>query len=73
MKNLLQHRFCGVIPPHILNRIASRCAPELSTRAQATLDQMREIIAARGVRPEVQQGATAVEDVRRDDAAKSML
>jgi Zn-dependent metalloprotease len=60
MKNLLQHRFCGVIPPHILNRIASRCAPELSTRALATLDQMREIIAARGVLPEVPQGATAV-------------
>lgn len=52
MRNLYQHRFCGAIPPHILTRIASRSGPETSSRAIATLDQMREIIAARGVLPE---------------------
>jgi len=57
MKNLLQHRYCGAIPPHILNRIASRCAPELSTRAVATLEQMREIVAHRTLLPPAAQGS----------------
>src|ERR1051326_4489712 len=53
MRNLYQFRCCGVIPPHMLDRIASRSGPETSGRALATLVQMREIVAARGVLPEV--------------------
>ena len=52
MRNLHQHRYCGVIPPHMLNRIASRSGPDQSSRALATIRQMHEIVAARGVLPE---------------------
>src|ERR1051326_8639883 len=47
MNNIQQHHLCGAIPQHMLKRIASRCGPEASRHALATLDQMRQIAAAR--------------------------
>jgi len=52
MNNIQHQHFCGAIPQHMLKRIASRCGPEASGHALATLDQMRQIAAARTLLPE---------------------
>jgi len=59
MKNI-QHHFCCVIPRHMLSRLASRSGPETSRLALATLDQMRDIIAARSLLPQPPEGAARV-------------
>jgi Zn-dependent metalloprotease len=51
MNNIQHQHLCGAIPQHMLNRIASRCGPEASRYALATLDQMRQIAAARTLLP----------------------
>jgi Zn-dependent metalloprotease len=51
----IQHHCCGAIPQHILKRIAARSGPELSGRALATIDQMQQIVALRGIRPQIEE------------------
>lgn len=52
----IQHQhYCGVIPPHMLDRIASRSGPETSGRALKTLEQMQQLMALRGIRPEIEE------------------
>jgi len=46
----IQHQSCGVIPQHMLDRIAARSGPESSRLALSTLEQMRELISLRGIR-----------------------
>src|SRR5437764_4431426 len=51
MNNIQHQHLCGAIPQHMLKRIASRCGPEASGHALATLDQMRQIAASRSLLP----------------------
>lgn len=71
--NNIQHAMCGVIPEHMLERIASRSGPETSKIALATIEQMHEIAAARALRSvstEVQQAVAPAQKVRRIYDAK---
>jgi Zn-dependent metalloprotease len=69
----IQHQLCGVIPEHMLNRIASRSGPETSKIALATLEQMHEIAAGRALRTdssEVEQAVAPARKIRRIYDAK---
>jgi Zn-dependent metalloprotease len=46
MRNLPQH-VCGVIPPHILSRVAEQAPDDVRDDARATLEQMRELATGR--------------------------
>lgn len=52
------HHVCGVIPDHILTKIAAR-SPEARDHALATLDHMRTLVPFRAIRP-LQGGAEIV-------------
>ena len=39
----IPHHVCGVIPPHILDRVAEHSAGEAADDARSTLQQMREL------------------------------
>jgi Zn-dependent metalloprotease len=67
----IHHHFCGVIPPHILSRIASRSGPESSGRALATIEQMQQLVALRGIRAEVVESVKGPQKSRRVYDAKN--
>ncbi len=46
MRNI-QHFVCGVIPPHILDRVAQHSENEAQEHARSTLEQMRELARTR--------------------------
>ncbi|HEX8154088.1 MAG TPA: protealysin propeptide domain-containing protein [Thermoanaerobaculia bacterium] len=46
MRNIPQY-VCGVIPPHILTRVAERTDDAAQDDARATLEQMRELATGR--------------------------
>lgn len=50
MSNIQHRHVCGVIPDHILTKIAAR-SPEARDHALSTLEQMRALVSFRGVRP----------------------
>ncbi|HYK05948.1 MAG TPA: M4 family metallopeptidase [Thermoanaerobaculia bacterium] len=43
----IPHYVCGVIPPHILTRVAGQTSDEASGNARATLEHMRELATGR--------------------------
>ena len=43
----IQHQLCGVIPPHILTRLAEQTDHEAHDHARATLEQTRELASER--------------------------
>jgi Thermolysin metallopeptidase, catalytic domain len=45
--NTLPHVVCGVIPPHMLKRVAGQTTIEASENARATLEHMRELATGR--------------------------
>ena len=47
MPNIPQKYVCGVIPPHILTRVAEHTSNEASGTARATLEHMRELATGR--------------------------
>lgn len=47
MGNILHKYVCGVIPPHILTRVAEHTSNEASGTARATLEHMRELATGR--------------------------
>ena len=67
----IHHHFCGVIPPHILHRLASRSGPESSGIALATLEQMQQLVALRGIRPEVEEAVKGPRKSRSVYSAKN--
>ena len=46
-RNIPQQYVCGVIPPHILTRVAEHTSNEASGTARATLEHMRELATGR--------------------------
>lgn len=50
MSTIPHHHICGVIPDHILTKIAAR-SPEARDHALSTLEQMRALVSFRGLRP----------------------
>lgn len=50
MSTIPHHHVCGVIPDHILTKIAAR-SPEARDHALSTLQQMRELASFRSIRP----------------------
>jgi Zn-dependent metalloprotease len=50
MSTIPHHHICGVIPDHILTKIAAR-SPEARDSALSTLEQMRALHSFRGIRP----------------------
>ena len=69
MGNLPQY-ICGVIPPHILTRVAAHTSDEASGTARATLEHMRELATGRAAtlleRRPVAAAATAPAKRRRN-------
>jgi Zn-dependent metalloprotease len=47
MRNIPQKYVCGVVPPHILTRVAQHTEDEASGTARATLEHMRELATGR--------------------------
>ena len=50
MSTIPHPHICGVIPDHILTKIAAR-SPEARDHALSTLEQMRALVSFRGIRP----------------------
>ena len=47
MRNIQHNHVCGVVPPHILTRVAEHTEDEASGTARATLEHMRELATGR--------------------------
>ena len=47
MRNVPRNDVCGVIPPHILTRVAEHTSDQASGTARATLEHMRELATSR--------------------------
>lgn len=59
MRNIPQKYVCGVVPPHILTRVAEHTEDEASGTARATLEHMRELATGRAATLLERPAATA--------------